>query len=115
MKDSLADRKQQVIINGSKSEWVNITSGIPQGNVLKSILFLVFINDLPDAMTVCMKLFADDGKLFSKVKTQENRLAVQGNVNQSELWADIYRICFTPRKIVTIYMWATIQMLGITQ
>ena len=70
VKDFLADRKQPVIINGSKSEWVNLTSGIhvPQGSVLRPTLFLVFINDLPDAMTICMKLFADDGKIFSKVK-----------------------------------------------
>ena len=55
--DFLGYRKQSMIINGSTSKWKYITPGIPQGSVLGPILFLIFINDLPETMTACMKLF----------------------------------------------------------
>ena len=57
IKEFLSNRKQRVIINGTKSEWRNVTSGIPQGNVLGPILFLLLINDMPEVLNCCIKLF----------------------------------------------------------
>ena len=47
-------------------------------------------------MTACMKLFADDGKIFSKVKIQENQAVVQENVTIAKDWAEIWDIVGCP-------------------
>ena len=64
---NLESREQRFVLNGQTSEWRKIMSGIPQGSVLGALLFLVYINDLPDGINSLCKIFADDTSLFSKV------------------------------------------------
>ena len=63
----LKDRKQRVVLNGQNSLWANIEAGVPQGSILGPLLFLIYINDLPDNQSTNVKLFADDSSLFSVV------------------------------------------------
>ena len=42
-------------------------SGIPQGSVLGPLLFLIFVNDLPNWITTNIKMFADDTKIWTKI------------------------------------------------
>ena len=63
----LENQEQRVVLNGQTSEWRKIMSGIPQGLVLGPLLFLIYINDLPDGINSLCKIFADDTSLFSKV------------------------------------------------
>ena len=67
LKNYLENREQRVVLNGQTSEWRKIMSGIPQGSVLGPLLFLIYINDLPDGINSLCKIFADDTSLFSKV------------------------------------------------
>ena len=60
----LSDRKQYVSINGSDSEKIPLTHGVPQGSILGPLLFLVFINDFPKCNDFFKyTLFADDSTL----------------------------------------------------
>ena len=56
----LTDRRQHVVVNGEVSNWKSILSGVPQGSVLRPLLFLIYINDLDDNITSNVLKFADD-------------------------------------------------------
>ena len=60
-------RKQRVVLNGQVSSWGDVKAGISQGSILGPLLFLIYINDLPDGLNSNVKLFADDLSLLSVV------------------------------------------------
>ena len=65
--DFLKDRTQKVVLNGQSSSWANIEAGAPQGSTLGPLLFLIYINYLPDNLSTNVILFADNTSLFSVV------------------------------------------------
>ena len=66
----LQDRSQFVEINGDKSQWIPVTSGIPQGSVLGTLLFLIYINDLPENVNSTVYMYADDTKIYREIKSE---------------------------------------------
>ncbi len=73
MEKFLENRLQRVVINGKSSDWSQVASGIPQGSVLGPVLFLIYINDLPNVVNNIAKLFADDTKIYVNANTEESR------------------------------------------
>ena len=67
LENYLENRKQRVILHGQCSSWKNIVSGVSQGFVLGPLLFLIYINDLPNGNVSICKIFADDTSISSKV------------------------------------------------
>ena len=67
------ERNQKVTVNGNESSNRTVTSGIPQGIVLGPILFVIYINDLPEYEEANTYLFADDTKLFREIKNRRRQ------------------------------------------
>ena len=100
IKSFLNSRTKQVVINGESSECKDVTSGIPQGSVLGPLLFVIFINDLPDQVKSDMYLFAGDTKVFRRISTKEDEEILQEDINEMLKWADKWQREFHPDKCV---------------
>jgi hypothetical protein len=98
IEDFLLNRSQKVMVNGAGSEWENVTSGIPQGSVLGPILFVIYINDLPDTVESDSYLFADDTKIFRISKGKDDKETLQDDLTKLEEWSDKRLFKFHPEK-----------------
>ena len=98
IKDFLKNRTQRVVVNGCFSSYERVTSGIPQGSVLGPILFVIYINDLPDVIQVMMRMYADDSKILRRLNTPDHVNQVQVSVNQSVIWASIWQMFYHYKK-----------------
>ena len=97
LENYLENRKRRVVLNGQNSEWREINSGVPQGSVLGPLLFLIYINDLPDGITSISKIFADDTSVFSKIlDVNESTKKLNLDLEKISEWAFQWKMHFNP-------------------
>ena len=109
IQDWLFDRKQRVVLNGKVSDWTNVLSGVPQGSVLGPILFLIYINDIDDAIdcvTTFVKKFADDTKLATVTDNVSQCASLQEQIDSLLRWAEIWQMSFNFDKCVVMHLGA---------
>ena len=98
IKAFLNGRSQTVVLEGDQSEEVPVTSGVLQGSVLESILFLVYINDLPDKVKSQVRLFADDTTAYLAITRFAGSQQLQADLHVLQQWAVDWDMEFNPGK-----------------
>ena len=79
----LIGRKQKVLVEGKASTPKPVLSGVPQGTVLGPLFFLIYINDISEGLSkgATLKLFSDDSLLYRTIKTLQNSVTLQNDLN----------------------------------
>ena len=85
IEDFLTARQQRVVVGGETSNWLDVTSGVPQGSILGPLLFIIYINDLPSSVTCNAEIFADDSVIYRRIVTQQivfsyNRILIMSQI-----------------------------------
>lgn len=89
IKAFLSGRDQRVVIDGIASSYKPVTSGVPQGSTLGPVLFMIYINDLPNVVKFStVKLFADDCKIYFAFKRKLPSNSLQEDINSIAAWAE---------------------------
>ena len=104
IEDILTGRTQQVVIDSEFSVVAPVTSGVPQGSVLRLILFLSFINDMPECVSSKCRLFADDSIIYREVRTNRDCTQLQDDLDSLESWEKTRGMCFNPSKCNIIHI-----------
>ena len=88
-----------MIDNGS-SDFLPVTSGVQQGSILGPLLFLLFINDMPNAISkeTSLPLFAEDSKCFRVILGRDDGVKLQDDLNKLFQWSCIWGMDFNAKK-----------------
>ena len=81
-----------------ESSWRKITSGVPQGSVLRPLIFVIYINDLPDGLENVFKMYADDSKVIEEVEDIQRESKLQSDINKIKDWCDKWSMSLNSMK-----------------
>ena len=76
--------RQRAVVNGAKSDWVPVLSGVPQDTVLGPLLFSLYVNDIATDIDSEIRLFADDCVCYREIKDTD-----RGHIKTSERYRSI--------------------------
>ena len=88
-----------VHFDNASSALLPVKSGVPQGSILGPLLFLIYINDLPECINYAScRLFADDTKLLKSVVTSNDCTQLQLDLTSLEQWCNTWRLNLNQHK-----------------
>ena len=102
--DFLTSRKQRVVIEGQASDWLTVTSGVPQGSILGPLLFLAYINDLPYSVTCNSDLFADDTVLHRHIENRSDCVLLQEDLTSASEWCKSWLVTLKTEKCEVLHI-----------
>ena len=93
----LNNRFQGVVLNGLLSTWLPVTAGVPEGSILRPLLFLIYVNDLSNNLSSTSKIFVDDASLFFVVNDVNlSEFHLYSNLKNISEWAYQWKMSFNP-------------------
>ena len=99
----LTTRFQRVVVNGHHSEWLSVSSGVPQGSILGPLLFILYVNDVNSVvMHSSLKMFADDLTLYQEVASVEDCQKLQQDLSNVYEWSLRWLLRLHPKKCEAI-------------
>ena len=104
IEDWLTGRLQRVVLGSNFSDWVEVSSGVPQGSVLGPLLFVIFVNDMDEGLYNCILKFADDTKLFGKVSTIADCDNLSNDLQLLYRWSEKWGMRFNTEKCKVMHI-----------
>ena len=95
---SILNLGERVVVNGAYSQWNDVTSGILQGSVLGPILFIIYINDLPETVKSMVHMFPDDTEIYRKMATENDCDELQKDLDILQEWLNKWLLSFNANK-----------------
>ena len=97
----LSERFQKVVLDGQAFDPVPVLSGVPQGSVLGPVIFLIFINDLPENISLSVRLFPDDCVLIRNIEPPMDCQILQDDLNSLAQLETNWQIKFNAAKCLS--------------
>ena len=94
----LCNRQQRVAVNGAKSHWAPVLSGVLRGSGLDPLSFSLYINDIMVRTDSEIRLFADDCVCYRQIDSIEDTSKLQKDIDQPGKWAREWGMKFRPVK-----------------
>ena len=104
IKNLLSERKQRAVLNGISSDWTDVISGDPQGSVLGPMLFILYVNDLPDKVKSYCKIFADDTKVYKEINNLKDYEDLQDDIYELCRWTTKWLLFFNANKCKLLHI-----------
>ena len=104
LRSFLRGRKQRVMVNNKFSKFSEVKSGVPQGGVLSGLLFILYINDLPNIFQkLKIYLYADDAKFYGGITNENSINEIQDDLNRLSVWCHKWRLNLNADKCFFIH------------
>ena len=102
-KDYLTNRQHCTRVDKDLSAFLPVLSGVPQGSILGPLLFILYLNDLPDSVSTSKVLsFADDTKCYCPIRSMEDTLSFQKDLDSISQWSTLWKLNFNINKFALV-------------
>ena len=92
------------MVAGTGSVWASVLSGVPQGSVLGPVLFLCYVNDMPETVSFFIYMYADDTKIGRAVSNIEDNRRLQADLDRVQEWSDKWQLRFNSSKCKVMHL-----------
>ena len=72
------------------ASWCNVSSSVPQGSVLGPVLFIIYVNDLPEVVQSKLWMFADATKIYHTISSNEDSILLQSDLHSIMRWCSTW-------------------------